>query len=171
VLGPDNRVLPDYRGKLPGRGAYTCPDPGCIRLAVARKQFARAFKRPIPAVSHADLISSLREQILGRIHNLLGMARKSSNAVSGSNAVLTALSGREMLFLIFIATDVSTEIGAKIEKKASLKAVPCYRHFNKNVMGGLMGRSERSVIAIRNEMLAESIKAELCMLESFAGEG
>jgi hypothetical protein len=161
VLGPDGRVLVDYRGKLPGRGAYTCLDPGCIKLAVARKQFARAFKTSIMTVSYEDMISSL----------LLGMARKSSNAVSGSNAVLTALSGREFLFLIFIATDVSAEIGTKIENKASYKRVPCYRLFNKNLMGKLMGRSERSVVAIRNELLAESIKAELCRLESFAGEG
>jgi hypothetical protein len=171
VLGPDGRVLVDYRGKLPGRGAYTCLDPGCIKLAVARKQFARAFKTSIMTVSYEDMISSLREQILARILNLLGMARKSSNAVSGSNAVLTALSGREFLFLIFIATDVSAEIGTKIENKASYKRVPCYRLFNKNLMGKLMGRSERSVVAIRNELLAESIKAELCRLESFAGEG
>lgn len=117
------------------------------------------------------LVNALRDQILERVLNLLGMARKSSTAISGSNAVLSALSGKETLFLIFIATDISGDIGEKVIKKATARSVPWCRYFDKNTMGKRMGRSERSVIAIRNELLADSIRTELCRLESIAGEG
>lgn len=170
VLSSDGEVLVDYRGKLPGRGAYTCLDPQCIKMAVGKKQFVRAFKTPSLEICSATLIQSLKDQILGRVLNLLGMARKSSNAVSGSNAVLAALSGSERLFLVFVATDISEDIGAKIEKKAAVRSVPCFRYFEKEEMGQLMGRSERSVIAIRNELLADSIRDELRRLDLFAGE-
>lgn len=171
VLSPAGEILVDYRGRLPGRGAYTCFNSECIRLAVEKKQFIRAFKNSSFQAVLPTLIEALREQILGRILNLLGMARKSSGAISGSNAVLTALNGKEPIYLIFVATDISGDIGQKIIKKASTGLVPCYSFFDKNRMGQLMGRSERSVIAIRNELLADSIRTELCRLELIAGEG
>lgn len=171
VLSPGNEVLVDYRGKLPGRGAYTCLDKECIRLAGEKKQFARAFRTSSVQVIPATLVDDLKKQIRGRVLSLLGMARKSSNAVSGSNAVLTVLSGKEKFFIVFVATDISEDIGEKVAKKALARSVACYSCFDKNTMGKLMGRSERSVIAIRNELLADSIRTELCRLESIAGEG
>jgi len=171
VLSPADEVLVDYRGKLPGRGAYTCLNRECIRLAVEKKLFARAFKKPSVQVILTILVDTLNDQILTRVLNLLGMARKSSNAISGSNAVLTALGGKEQISLIFVATDISEDIGEKIIKKALARSVPIFRYFEKNTLGQIMGRSERSVIAIRNELLADSIRTELCRLESIAGEG
>ena len=171
VLSSSGDVLVDYRGKLPGRGAYTCLNKDCISHAVTRKQFARTFRASSVKVDLEQIINSLKEQISRRVLSLLGMARKSSNAVSGSNAVLTALGGKEQFFIIFLATDISEDIGEKIIKKSFSKSVPCVRHFDKEVMGRLMGRSERSVIGIRNKLLADSIKKELCRLELIAGEG
>ncbi|HEY5836685.1 YlxR family protein [Streptomyces sp.] len=39
--------VPDHRGTLPGRGAYLHSDLACLDLAVRRRAFARAFKRPV----------------------------------------------------------------------------------------------------------------------------
>jgi predicted RNA-binding protein YlxR (DUF448 family) len=39
--------VPDHRGTLPGRGAYLHPALACLDLAVRRRAFARAFKRPV----------------------------------------------------------------------------------------------------------------------------
>ncbi len=161
----------DYRRKLPGRGAYTCLNPECIRLAIEKKQFKRTFRTSAVNIDRFQIFESLKNQILDRVLSLLGMARKSSNAISGSNLVLTALGGKEKIFLIFLATDISAGIGEKIAKISAAKSVPCLSHFDKNVMGQLMGRSERSVIAIKNQLLADSIKTEFCRLESIAGEG
>ncbi|MQA85521.1 MAG: DUF448 domain-containing protein [Streptosporangiales bacterium] len=41
-------VVPDPRGRLPGRGASLHPDLGCLQLAERRRAFPRAFRRPGP---------------------------------------------------------------------------------------------------------------------------
>jgi predicted RNA-binding protein YlxR (DUF448 family) len=41
------RVVADRGARLRGRGAYLCPRRECWDRAVARKAFARAFRRPV----------------------------------------------------------------------------------------------------------------------------
>ena len=41
-------VLPDPRGRIPGRGAYLHTDPGCLDLAERRRAFPRALRLPGP---------------------------------------------------------------------------------------------------------------------------
>ena len=53
VRAPDGTITLDFHGKKPGRGAYLCPQPECLkraRKAKARKSKAleRAFSTPIP---------------------------------------------------------------------------------------------------------------------------
>lgn len=42
VKSPDNKPVIDISGKLPGRGAYICPDSECIELAKKSGSLARA---------------------------------------------------------------------------------------------------------------------------------
>ncbi|MFG1999516.1 YlxR family protein [Spirillospora sp. NPDC048911] len=37
-------LVPDPRGRRPGRGAYVHPDLGCLELAERRRVFPRAFR-------------------------------------------------------------------------------------------------------------------------------
>ncbi|MEU7532059.1 YlxR family protein [Saccharothrix sp. NPDC042600] len=48
VVVVDGAVVPDTRRRLPGRGAWLHPDPGCLRDAEKRRAFPRAFKVPGP---------------------------------------------------------------------------------------------------------------------------
>ncbi|MEV3922038.1 YlxR family protein [Actinomadura coerulea] len=41
-------IVPDPRGRLPGRGAHLHPDPECLALAERRRAFPRAFRLPGP---------------------------------------------------------------------------------------------------------------------------
>ncbi|MFC6934930.1 YlxR family protein [Actinomadura yumaensis] len=40
----ENVLVPDPRGRLPGRGAHLHPDLGCLELAERRRAFPRAFR-------------------------------------------------------------------------------------------------------------------------------
>lgn len=53
VRDGNGRILPDDKGILPGRGAYICKDPECMRKAVKHRAFARAFRA---SVSDEDLL-------------------------------------------------------------------------------------------------------------------
>ena len=38
----------DFRGKAPGRGAYICPNPQCLKKAIKARALERAFSAQIP---------------------------------------------------------------------------------------------------------------------------
>ena len=43
-LGDGPEVIPDPRGRAPGRGAHLHPTPDCLELALRRRAFARALR-------------------------------------------------------------------------------------------------------------------------------
>ena len=49
VRSPEGTVSLDFQGKAPGRGAYLCPNPDCLRRAVRSKALAINLDTPIPA--------------------------------------------------------------------------------------------------------------------------
>jgi ribosomal protein L7Ae-like RNA K-turn-binding protein len=163
-------MLVDYRHKLPGRGAYTCLDRNCIESAVKRRQFDRAFRSSTRGQDAAVLREALQQQIRERILNLLGMARKSANVVSGSSLVMDSLGGRSGLALVLMADDVSAAIGEKVAAKAAMAGIPCFRLFDKGIIGQVLGKGERSVVALKDGPLAESVKTELSRYENIVGE-
>ena len=48
VRSPQGEVSLDFRGKKPGRGAYVCPDPACLKKVRKSKALERAFSTPLP---------------------------------------------------------------------------------------------------------------------------
>lgn len=60
VRSPEGEVSLDLRGKKPGRGAYLCPDPSCLKKAVKSRALERAFSAPIPP----EVIETLTAQLM-----------------------------------------------------------------------------------------------------------
>ena len=48
VRSPEGEVSMDLTGRKPGRGAYICPDPDCLKKAIKSKALSRAFGVEIP---------------------------------------------------------------------------------------------------------------------------
>ena len=48
VRSLEGEVAFDARGKLPGRGAYVCPNPDCFKKAVKTRALDRALEVKIP---------------------------------------------------------------------------------------------------------------------------
>jgi ribosomal protein L7Ae-like RNA K-turn-binding protein len=128
---------------LPGRGAYVCLSDECLELAVKRHQFQRAFKNQTLQVSVGQLKGDLLLAIEQKMVNLLGMARKSGVLISGSSMVLDGLTSRS-LALVVLAGDVSEGIGSKVAGSAAAKDVPCCRLLDKESLGKMLGKEERS---------------------------
>jgi predicted RNA-binding protein YlxR (DUF448 family) len=47
----------DPEGRMPGRGAYTCPDRACFERAVARRGFARTLRAPVQVPPDLQAVS------------------------------------------------------------------------------------------------------------------
>ena len=48
VKSPEGAVSLDFKGKLPGRGAYVCPNGECLKRARKSRALERAFSSPMP---------------------------------------------------------------------------------------------------------------------------
>lgn len=48
VRSPEGVVSVDLRGKAPGRGAYICPNPECLKKAIRSKALERNLEVEIP---------------------------------------------------------------------------------------------------------------------------
>lgn len=59
VRSPEGAISLDFKGKAPGRGAYVCPDPDCLKKAIKGKALERAFSAAIPDEVYAQLQSQL----------------------------------------------------------------------------------------------------------------
>ena len=61
VKSPEGEVSLDFKGKKPGRGAYLCPDPECLKRARKGRALERAFSAPMPDEVYAALEEQMRE--------------------------------------------------------------------------------------------------------------
>ncbi len=161
VLSPQQQLLVDYRQKLPGRGVYTCCDIDCIVKAVERKQLQRGLKVDQLQVGSDQIVLVIIETLLQRIENLLGMARKSGQAVSGSQAILNGLKRNESFALVLLSDDASTGIADKVLSAAKSQRVEVFQMFSKGRIGEILGKGERSVAALQAGKLANAIKLEV----------
>jgi hypothetical protein len=62
VRSPEGEVSLDFKGKKPGRGAYVCPDPECLKRAIKSKALERAFGAEIPEAVYEALNSQMEGQ-------------------------------------------------------------------------------------------------------------
>lgn len=85
-IGPDDMVVPDILGRLPGRGIYVAADRAAIAKAAAKGLFARAARQSVklPEGSLPDLVEAL---LARRVVDLISMARKANGAVMGYEKV------------------------------------------------------------------------------------
>lgn len=61
VRSPEGVVSLDFRGKAPGRGAYICPDPACLKKAIRSKALERNLEVPIPEEIYIRLEQEMEE--------------------------------------------------------------------------------------------------------------
>lgn len=55
VRSPEGEISLDFKGKAPGRGAYICPAPACLKQAIKGKALERAFSTQIPEAVYEKL--------------------------------------------------------------------------------------------------------------------
>ncbi len=59
VRSPQGDIDLDTTGKKPGRGAYICPEPECLKQAIKGKRLQKALEQNIPD----EVLEKIREQI------------------------------------------------------------------------------------------------------------
>ena len=61
VRSPEGEVFLDSKGKLPGRGAYVCPQAACLAKARKSRALERAFETALPPEVYEALEQQMEE--------------------------------------------------------------------------------------------------------------
>jgi predicted RNA-binding protein YlxR (DUF448 family) len=85
VVSPDGVVTPDLLGKLPGRGIWVSADRGALTKAAKKGGFARAAKAQVKVPD--NLVEGIETALVGRVVEMLSLARKAGAAVAGYEKV------------------------------------------------------------------------------------
>ena len=81
VVGPDDVLVPDVAGRLPGRGLWLTARRDMMEVARSKKLFARAARCAVRAPDGlADQVEAL---LARRCLELIGLARRAEAAVAG----------------------------------------------------------------------------------------
>ncbi|MFK7868155.1 MAG: RNA-binding protein [Roseobacter sp.] len=98
VVGPDNQIVPDVLGKLPGRGIYVSADRAAIDKASAKGLFSRGAKAQVTVSD--GLADEVEKQLVRRVVDLISLQRKAGRAVAGYEKVKNWLQMEEAEVLI-----------------------------------------------------------------------
>lgn len=60
VKSPEGEISLDTTGRKPGRGAYVCPNPDCLKAARKARRLEKAFSGPIPP----EVYDRMEEELL-----------------------------------------------------------------------------------------------------------
>lgn len=156
VLGPDETIVPDIAGKLPGRGIYVSPEREVIEKAVKKGHFNRATKTQVTVAK--DLADTVAELLRTRLIQSLALARKAGQAIAGFEKVKALLVSGDAVAL-FQAYDGSEGMKSKLRPpKGAASHVDC---LSSAELGVAFGRDT----VIHAALTAGGI-ANLCLLDA-----
>lgn len=98
AIGPEGQVVPDILEKLPGRGIWVSADRSALETAVKKGLFSRGAKQKVSVPE--GLVDQVEAMLARRVVELISLARKGGQAVSGYEKVKDWLSKDEAEVLI-----------------------------------------------------------------------
>jgi predicted RNA-binding protein YlxR (DUF448 family) len=162
VVGPDNAIVPDVAGKLPGRGLWLRARRDIVAKAVAQRLFARAARASVTV--DEGLADRIEPLLVARACGLLGLARKAGHAVAGYVKVRALVVDGDAAVLIE-AADGGADSRGKLEALAP--GLPVVDRLTCAELSAALGREHAVHAALRPGRLAVSFLAEAARLQGF----
>jgi predicted RNA-binding protein YlxR (DUF448 family) len=107
VLAPDATVVPDLKRRLPGRGIWITATRQALRAAVAKKAFARGFKRDVRV--GVDFVPATERLIERAALDSLSMAHKAARLAVGFAKAEAALLGPAPVVAVLHAREAAPD--------------------------------------------------------------
>lgn len=164
VVGPGGMVVPDLAARLPGRGIWLSARRDVLETARLRAAFARAAKGPVSMPP--DLRQMVEDGLLRRVTDLLGLARRAGQAVSGFQKAREWIqSGRAGL--IVQASDGSADERRRFLSGAA--TLPVVTPLPADRLGAVFGREHAVHGVVAPGRLAEALRIEAERLAGVVG--
>ena len=141
VVGPDG-VTPDLKRKLPGRGIWVTATRTALVEAVARKVFARGFRRDVKVAP--DLVGETERLLVRAALDALAIAGKAGAVAAGFAKAEAALMRDKVVGLIHAADaaeDGVRKLAAVLRTRPDTDAIVMVRSFDTAQLDLALGRS------------------------------
>lgn len=171
VVGPEDTVVPDVAGKLPGRGFWIGAQRDLVEKAMRKGLFARAAKASVRVSD--TLVDDLERLLARRAIDTLGFSRRAGEIVGGFEKVVDKLE-RGVVAALLEAVDGAPDGHRKMMGK--LKAAQGYgligdvrvlRPLYAREMGLALGRAHVIHAALIKGRMVEKALADLARLEVY----
>ncbi|HXV23400.1 MAG TPA: RNA-binding protein [Alphaproteobacteria bacterium] len=164
VVGPDGVLVPDIEERLPGRGLWIAAQRGIVERAVTKRLPARALGAEIAVPP--DLADRIAALLARRCLELVGLARRAGQAVSGFEKVKAALE-RGRVALVLQAADGSPDQRAKV--MAGPGAITVVALFTAAELAEIFGRDRLAHVAVLRGGIADRLARDCARLAGFRG--
>lgn len=164
VRSPGGHALFDLDARLPGRGAWVCPDESCLKRLKA-SSLSHVLKAETALSDFPALRSDLREKLESKARDLLSIGMKAGRVVPGTKAVGEVLR-RGRVELIVFASDASSRTVDGLTAVDS--GVPAVRLADRSRLGRWLGKRDLAVLAVTSQGLAHRL---MTLLESLTAIG
>ncbi len=161
VLDPENRVVPDLAGRLPGRGLWVSAERVALETAVRKNLFAKAAKAKTQADS--ELVSQVEKLLVRRCLELLGLARAARAVVTREPVVEEALAKGE-IEAVLLASDAGSDIRKKLTRVERI-----FSEFSREELGEALGRDHLVAVGLKPNPLTQKLQEELARLRGVRG--
>ncbi|MEP5762246.1 MAG: RNA-binding protein [Litoreibacter sp.] len=166
VIGPEGQAVPDIRRKLPGRGIWVSADADALRLAIKKKLFSRSAKTQVSVPD--DIFEATEEALSRRLIDLISLARKAGQAVTGYEKVKSWLENEHARILLQ-ASDGSERGKSKLRSPPGKDVfVGC---LTAQELGLAFGRESVIHGALSAGGLSKQVKADAIRLRGVRGKG
>jgi uncharacterized protein len=165
VVGPEDRLVPDVAGKLPGRGFWVSADRDRLQQAVTKHLFARAARRTVKV--DPDLAELVERLVERQCLDMIGLAKRAGAAVAGFDKV-EAMLRKAPVGVLVEAIDGAADGREKLRRLAP--GAPVVSLFPAAMLAGAMGRDGIVVhVAIARGKLAQRLVAASDRLAGLRG--
>lgn len=139
-----------------GRGAYLCPDAGCLERTVKRKAFQKALGAELGPLSVQWLRESIHQAVLQKVQRLLGLARRARRVVAGSRAVWRAVQA-DRVRLLLLSRDILARGEEQFRVEAKRRGAVVVTLFSREELGAPLGGPPRDVVGLLDGGFAKGI--------------
>ncbi len=170
VIGPDQQVVPDVDGTLPGRGYWLVCDRGVLDKAVRKRLFSRAARQPVQCPS--DLADRAAGLLRARCLGLIGMARRAGQLVAGFDKAREALHRQRVGTAGKPAVMVAASDGADGGRSALAGLaphLPVVDRFSAAELGRVLGRARTVHMVIADGRLAQRLLTKTACFDKLRG--
>ena len=171
ALAPDGSVVPDLKGKLPGRGCWVEARRASVMSAVKKRLFSRAFKTDAHAdAGLADLVDA---QLCAATLGALGLIRKAGAVITGETKVEQAARAMPLACVLHAADGAANglkKLQAALTAGGQIDQVPLIRLFNCAQLSLALGLPNVIHAAVPDDKPGMAFTVKALKLARFRGE-